>query len=211
MTNKKPESKTIHLSKGEGRAKGRKELDDLVGSLSPDTHYRVTIHKGQLPTKQIQFRAYRGLVNQVCNFNQAQNETSNKHKFCPIYISGCFKYHILVPLKIRYSAEWEMQDLYEQVEHEQLMCDVGQKSPLLDHADLYRYCDKQITSDVGSKLMGIFIDEVMDWCGQKGIPVTLDKDELKRQKQREKNRTQTNTATAQNTDETNGDQVQATG
>ena len=202
---KKPESITYHLPKGEFRAKEKTKLNSFIDSLSLDTHYRVTFHKGQTPTKQIQYRAYRGLVNQVCNYNQAQNETSNKHKFCPIYISGCFKYHILIGLKIRYSAEWEMQDLYEQVECEQLMCDVAQRSPLLDHADLYRCCDKYITSDVGSKLMGIFIDEVMDWCGQKGIPVTLDKDELKRQKQREKNRTQKNAAPAQNTDEANPD------
>ena len=88
------------------------------------------------------------------------------------------------------------------------MCDIAQKSNLVDHADLYRCCDKYITSDVGSKLMGIFIDEVMDWCGQKGIPVTLDKDELKRQKQREKNRIEKNTAPAQKPDEANPDQVE---
>ena len=110
---KKPESKTYHLPKGDLRPDERAKLDRCLDGLSPDTHYRVTLHKGQMPTKDVQYRAYRGLVNQVCNYNQAQNETSNKHKFCPIYISGCFKFHILIGLKIRYSAEWEMQELYE--------------------------------------------------------------------------------------------------
>ena len=180
MTEFKPRTITLYTD-DRARAESIDNLNEFVMGLPLDKVFHAKINQGEEGRRDVANRLYNLVIGQVSKQIKSRPTTQHDYEYDHSTIAGKLKYHILLPAKPVWAAEFDDDKLRDEYELERELCDMIAASDNIDESDLYKAYDRAIRSKtLKVKPFARYLNELINKLTMQGFVIHLRASEKER-------------------------------